>query len=119
MFNKLTDFGHERTGKEALGFYLAYLVFIIILGALVGGTSAVMVHHDEGAYDLGVRVGAVVAVIVSVTLPLLILRAKKIFSFGGLLLVLLSGLLALFIGGIGGLIPAAYLTTKKPSVQTP
>jgi hypothetical protein len=112
MFKNLTNFSYKRTVKEALGFYLAYLFLIMILGGLVGGFLGMI--EKDGGFDLGVRIGTTFAVIFSVSLSFLILGKKKLLNnFGFILLALFSGLLAVFIGGLGGLIPAAYMTTRS------
>ena len=116
MFKNLTSFGYQRSTKEAIGFYLAYLVLVMIVGAVLGGTLGVAMQNDT--FDFGLRVGNVIAVIVSSGVSFLILKEKKLLnSFGFILLALLAGLLALFIGGLGGLIPAAYLTTRPASTK--
>ena len=111
MFKKLTEFNHKRTSKEALGFYLAYLLLIVILSALIGGIFGLVI--GEGSIELGMRLGGFVAVVVCLVISFMLLSKKNLmYNFGMLLLALLSGLLAFFGGGILGLIPVAYLSTK-------
>ncbi|GFN35892.1 hypothetical protein [Tepidimicrobium xylanilyticum] len=33
----LTDFALQRNWKQAIGFYIAYLILVFFIGALVGG----------------------------------------------------------------------------------
>jgi len=116
MFKNLTRFGYQRSTKEVFGFYLAYLVLIIIVGAVLAGTLGVAMQNNT--FDFGLRVGNVMAVIVSSGVSFLILKEKKLLGrFGFILLALLAGLLALYVGGLGGLIPAAYLTTRPASTK--
>ena len=118
MFTKLTDFSYTRSIKEALGFYLAYLLLGIILGAIIGALYASFslessADFTEG-YIAGQKAGAVVAIAYPLVLSYLVLSKKKLLgNFGYLLLGLLSAILAIFGGALLGLVPAAYLTTKK------
>jgi hypothetical protein len=112
MFNHLFDFGYQRSTKEALGFYIAYLVLAIVAAMLLGGVAG-MIGEGDTAYELGVKIGSIVAVVASVVLSFLIIRAKRLYSFGMILLGIVSGLLALITGGLGGFIPVAYLSTRE------
>jgi uncharacterized membrane protein len=113
MFNKLTDFSYKRSAMEALGFYIAYFILIVIGAGVLGGVVGAMVQNTDTAYDLGIRVGTIVAVISSITISFLILKGKNLSdNLGFLILALLSGAIAIFVGALGGLIPAAYLTTR-------
>ena len=116
MFKNLTSLGYQRSTKEAFGFYLAYLVLIMIVGAMLAGTLGVAMQNNT--FDFGLRVGSVIAAIASTGVSFFILKEKKLLgNFSFILLALLAGLLALFIGGLGGLIPAAYLTTRPASTK--
>jgi len=111
MFRNLTDFSYKRTGKEALGFYIGYLVFIVVVGAILGGVLGLVL--GEESFEIGLRVGNILAILATLALSFLILSKKKMMNnFGLILLALLSGLLAFIGGGLLGLIPTAYLTTK-------
>jgi amino acid permease len=112
MFNKLTDFGYNRTGKEAFGFYIAYLLFVILAGAVVGGLLGSLI--PDAAYQNGFKVGTYVSVITALVLSYLILDRKKLAKdYTSILLILAAGLLGMFGGSLFGLIIPAYLTTKK------
>lgn len=106
MFKHLTNFGYKRNTKEAFGFYLAYLVLVLLVGGLAGAMFAT-------DFSSGVIVGTRVAVVVSVFLSCVVLYKKNLFNnFGYLLLVAVSGIAAYFGGGILGLIIPAYLSTR-------
>ena len=116
IFKNLTDFGYQRSTKEAIGFYIAYLFLIIIFGALIGFGLGSIMQNDT--YGFGLRVGNIIAVVVSLGISFLILKEKKLLgNFGFILLALLSGVLSIILGGLGGLIPAAYLTTKPANTK--
>ena len=111
MFKKLTNFHYQRNTKEAVGFYFAYLLLILITGVVISGGFNIIFKPIN--FALGVRIGAMTAFVMSLSLSFLILKDKKLLkNFNCILLALVSGLLALFIGGLGGLIIPAYLTTK-------
>jgi hypothetical protein len=112
MFKKLTDFGYNRTGKEAFGFYLAYLLFVILAGSVVGGLLGAII--PDSAYQNGFKVGTYVSVITSLVLSYLVLDRKKLTKdYTCIVLMLVAGLLGMFGGSLFGLIIPAYLTTKK------
>ena len=111
MFKNLTDFSYKRTRKEALGFYLSYLLLIIIVGGLIGALAGLVI--GEGSFEIGLRFGNIVAILTVLGLSFAILKKKNLLNnFGYILLALVSGILAFLGGGLLGLIPAAYLTTK-------
>ncbi len=116
MFKKLTEFGYVRSYKEALGFYLAWLFTTIFAAAIIGATAGVLFKGlDAGifeSYDLGVKIGATVAILACTTFSVLICKAKgRLGDFSSIILILCTAFLALFLGGILGLLIPSYLTT--------
>ena len=112
MFKNLTSFGYQRSTVEAVGFYLTYLLLLMIAaGGLASMLGVAMGQSDN--FNFGLIVGNMLAVISCSGISFLILKEKKLLSnYGFILLALLAGVLAFFIGAIGGLIPAAFLTTR-------
>ncbi len=107
----MTDFSFKRSRKQALGFYLGYLVLIVLVGAVVGALFGLI--SGGGNLDLVLRIGNIMAILLALGLSFAILSKKKLTdNFGLILVALLSGLLAFVGGGILGLIPVAYLSTK-------
>ena len=114
MFKKLTDFGHKRNFVQAIGFYLAYLLLIALIGALLGAMSGALSETTVDAFNLGIQMGLIVAVALSITLCILIIKSKKLQNnFLYILLTIVAGILAIFLGGLGGLIVPAFLSTRK------
>jgi hypothetical protein len=116
MFKKLMELGYTRTKKEAFGFYLAYLLFFILVSALLGGIADFFMPEQsfDTAFQAGIKVGALSAIVMSLILVVLVIRAKKVFGdFKYLLLIPVTGLFSYFGGGLLGLIPIAYLTTCR------
>lgn len=112
MFRNLTDFSYKRSLKEAIGFYLGYLLLIVLASMILGGVSGLVL--GDRSTEVGFRIGNLVAVITVLTLSFVILSKKDLLAnFGMILVALLSGILAFFGGALLGLIPTAYLSTKE------
>ena len=114
MFRHLTDFGHQRTPVQAIGFYLTYLVLGIAiaagLGALVGPLAVI---NGGSSWDGGMLVGTIFAVIACPVLSFVMLAKKGLLSHIGFVIVaVLSVAGAAFGGLILGLIFAAFLSTR-------
>ena len=127
MFNQLTNFAFDRNWKQAIGFYIAYFLLVVaftfvaafVLATLIGsGGSAQAVQEHKQVLDSGVKAGAVIAIIVSVVMMTLVIRAKKMGGFQVLLYLLGTLVLSVLAGGLGGLIIPAYLTTRKYEPKT-
>jgi hypothetical protein len=123
MFKDLTNLRKPRRSLEAFGFYLAYLGLGLLLAGFVAGISNFLKTTASfmDGYKMGAQYGHFVAVIYCPLLCILILRAKNSYTFVSLLLVPASGLLAIYIAMLGGLIPAAILTCfrEKRSKSSP
>lgn len=107
MFSKLTDYSYKRNAKEAVGFYIAYFLLIILFswltGVLFGGSDL------QANWQLGTKV----AVVISTGLSFILLFKKNLKSnFKYILLAILSGILAYYGGGLLGLVPVAYISTR-------
>ena len=86
----------------------------ILLGILLSAIVGLIV--GQNSFSLGVKIGTLTALVVSIGLSFTIIKRKNIMNnFGLIILALLSGVLALLGGALLGLIPAAYLSTRSPS----
>jgi hypothetical protein len=113
MFKDLMSFEMVRTPVQALGFYIAYLLIGILIGALLGGVGAtVMGATGSNAAAVGLQWGAISAIAYSFVIGAVIVVKKKL-GLGYYALFLLGAVLAIFGGGILGLLPAAFLTTRQ------
>jgi hypothetical protein len=123
MFKHLTDFGHKRNKKEAFGFYLAYLVLFVLIGAVVAAIIGVATNtipkSFSDTFTKGEEVGAVIVGLGSAALSIAVLSAKKESRYGFVLLALISGMLCLFGGGLFGFIIPAYFTTIPSDMTLP
>lgn len=112
MFKKLTDFSYKRNTLEALGFYIAYLIILTVSAFIIGAVLGTATGNEDN-FAFGAKIGVIFAIIAILCLSFVVLSKKKLTNnFSYLLLGLLSGVLAYFGGGLLGLIPVAYLTTK-------
>ena len=113
MFSNLTSFGYKRSIKQAIGFYIAYFILVVITAGLAGGILGTVTRNNN-SFDSGLSIGGVVGVALSMLICFLVVKNKKqLAKFSYILLILLSGILACFGGALLGLIPATYLTTRK------
>jgi hypothetical protein len=111
MFSNLGNFEFKRNWKQAIGFYLAYGFLGFLFGVLAGGMAGSL--DPDHAQQLGVKAGRITGVIYCLALAVITASKKSLLSsFKVLVLVVLSPLVALFLGALGGLIPVAYLTTR-------
>src|SRR5947209_16159816 len=81
MFSHLADFGYQRSRKQALGFYLTYVLALIVLGGIVGFWAALVQQQlNHGAMDyqqLG-YVGAIIAAIGSAGIAYAVVASKNL-----------------------------------------
>jgi len=122
MFKNLTNFSYKRNWKDAIGFYLAYLLLAVILGMIAGGLTGILMPSNATTFSQGfnqglhqgVQIGTIVAVIYCLIISGLLLWQKKLYkNFGFILLALLSAFLAVFGASLLGLIIPAIITTKE------
>jgi hypothetical protein len=119
MFNTLTKLSYKRLTKEDIGFYLAYSIVFIVIGATQGVIVA-LITGKQGAdlITLVNRTGMLINVMLCFVISLLIVKGKN--SMGSILYLVLasaSGLLSIFGGGIVGLIIATFLTTRESIIS--
>lgn len=108
---ELLEPGRVRNAGEGLLFYLLYLLITLLISAGIGG----LVGGLFGAgYQTGVFVGNIVAVLFCLGLGMGMLARKGHMGQSGYWgLVVLAGGLALFGGGLLGLIPLAVFSTRE------
>lgn len=119
MFNNLFDFGFKRNWKQAIGFYLVFLVIGFVICALAGGLAGVIVSFlnvanvQESAAKYGMISGVGTALIFSYVLLIGVLKKKnKLISLYSVLLIL-PALLVPFSGLLFILIIVSILTTLE------
>ena len=112
MFKNLTTFSYKRSLKEAVGFYISYLVLTIVVSMALSVVLGVATGNENN-FNFGVRVGTFTSMVLSGLLSFLILSKKKLMNkFPNILLAFLGLVLAYFGGGLLGLIIPAYFSRK-------
>jgi len=109
MFKDLFKLEKQRTAKEALGYYIACLLLIVISSVVIALVFGFVLGASA---DLVFRLSWFAAVIICPLLSYKIL-SKKNLKMNTLYIVICisSGIGALWLGGFLGFIPVAYLTT--------
>jgi TIR domain len=114
MFQEIMNFAYQRTTKQAIGWYLMYLVICVVMGFAVGHIAG-MFSTPGGAANVGLMAGQISAIPYHVALGVLLLWHRD-KSASNIMLVLLSVMLSIALGAFGGLIPLAFLS-RRPIVD--
>jgi hypothetical protein len=122
LFQKLADFSYQRNFKEAIGFYIAYLVLVMCIGGIVGGIIGLLFGNggtlSSDLVSLISRVAGLCALALVAGIGYFQLRAKGFTQrFEFILLVVISIGITLYGGGMLGLIPLAFLSTRTSSAR--
>ena len=119
MFANLKYLQTKRTAKQALGFYIVFFIILVSITSISGGIIGILFYllslGTLAQMSQTVRViASIIAIIIVALLGLLSLRCKKSFNHSVQLALVVIGIaLAILFGGMLGLIPIAYLTTKR------
>ena len=113
MFERLADFGYVRSKKQALGFYIAYFVTVVLsltfIGFILAHTFPVVFTADN-SFAFGVFGACTIFTLLS----FLILRDKKLLKRFSSVVYLIVTLIAAICGGSTlALVVVAFLTTRK------
>jgi hypothetical protein len=122
MFTELTNLARKRSAKEAVGFYLAYLLADLILVGLGGVFGSMLTGSSpyEQQFMLGVGTGVAISIVFCLLLSFLIIFQKKIYwNPRYILAALFGGALSFFGGGLLGMLMPAFLSTRKPANNLP
>lgn len=111
MFKHLTQFEFVRNRKQACGFYVAYILLSIAIAAPIGTIAGLLAIGEP--FDTGKLAGEIVAIVFCIVLALIVVSEKRLFSsFKGIVVMILSAILLIFVGLFAALLPIAYLTTQ-------
>jgi len=114
MFKNLFNFSYKRTPLEALGFYIAYMVIIIVVIFLVGSTVGQLTGTRGNFSLLAIIPGVLLAAIFCLVLSFMVLVKKKLTgNIFYVILAVISGILGTLIVGSIGLIITSFLTTRE------
>lgn len=114
MFEDIFEMGVVRSRRQAIGFYLFFAISTIIAAMIAGALFGLWFGYI-GA--LATNIGVTIAMVASLLLGFMVVKAKSIFNAQTVILVLLAGVLSFFGGVVLGLIPVAYLTTLPSKVS--
>ena len=116
-FINITDYGYDRGLIQAVIFYLTYLLIVAIATALIQG----ILNNLFGLNSLDAsKIVKIFHVLFCLALALPIIWGKKIYNnILILLLPLMAGILATYMGALFGLLPIAYLTTYPSCKNEP
>lgn len=113
MFERLADFGYVRSKKQALGFYIAYFVTVVLSLTFIGFILArafPVVFTADNSFALGVLGACTIFTLLS----FLILRDKKLLKrFSSVVYLILTLIAAICGGSTLALVVVAFLTTRK------
>lgn len=110
MFDKVFELKFFRTPSQAIGFYITHFIFVICIAFSIG----VIVGRvfPNFSWDSGVTLGTIFSSIYVFIIGIKIVSLKKLSS-SYYFLVIFSACLAIFGGALLGLIPTAFMTTRK------
>ncbi len=119
MFKNLMVFSYKRNWKEAIGFYIVFILICLVLGGIGGALSynGSSTANAQQTYEQGVHVGTWIALIYCLVIAGILVNTKKLYTnFGYILLVIATGILSVFGGALLGLIIPAIITTRANKV---
>ena len=121
MFQEIMNFTYQRTTKQAIGWYLMYLVICVVMGFAVGHIAG-MFSSPAGAANVGLMAGQISAIPYHVALGVLLLWHRD-KSASNVMLVLLSVVLSIALGGVRRTdpagVPVAPSDRRARSVRIP
>lgn len=110
MFENIFNFELKRTAKQAFGFYLAFLILITVAIMVVVGILSLAFPSN---FQDGLKIGSLLGTLSTSLISIQIIRKKRMFTFGYILMVMIGVFFNIFGGCIVGLIPISYITTKE------
>ncbi|MFI4919909.1 MAG: hypothetical protein ACHP65_10185 [Legionellales bacterium] len=120
MFKGLMSFAMVRTPVQALGFYIVYLLIGMLIGGLAGAIGGIVMGPSPGSssIEVGLKWGMLANIPYVLAIGAVIVAKKKL-GLGYYVLALVGAIVAIFGGSMFGLIPAAFITTRKVRHEQP
>ena len=116
MFTQVTEFGFQRTRKQAIGFFLAYSLGMLMTGGVFGAIAGMYLAivspgplHFEQVSGIGIAIAALGSAAVAY-----LVVARKNLPASYLLAVLAAAVVGGLFGAFAGMIIPAVLSTKAP-----
>jgi len=114
VFASLTNMGFKRSFKQAVGFYITYSIFGVVIVTLLG--SVFIFASGDTPFERGQNGGFIVTILYSLFMAILVARSKGIlFKADSVFLIFAGGFMGWLFGLFIGLVPVAILTTKANS----
>jgi hypothetical protein len=118
MFAELMNFSYQRTGLQAFGWYLIYVLIGIVIGFVSGRFVDFVISDPQEAFKIGLTVGQFSAIPYHILVGTLLIWHRK--KDGANVLLLLGGIvLSIILGALGGMIPFAFLTRRPALLPMP
>jgi hypothetical protein len=120
MFQRIYDFGYQRRGLEVMGFFITYMIGIVIGGAIVGSIVAALFGGDAARVNW--KIDLITHSIILLIITHLIVRQKQLYvkSQFFMFLPLATSILAQFVGpAISLIIPTFLSSLPKATTFTP
>lgn len=111
MFKNLTNLSMKRNWKEAIIFYVAYLILVLLIAFIVGIIIGII--NPYNVLEVSEKAGIIIGTIYSILLYFIIYYKKGMSSFLYIILGLVTGIVSLFLNEIFALMIVAFLTTRE------
>lgn len=109
LFERLFDYSCQRTFPQAVVFYVAHIMLLIMIAVVVQfifGLRTAALSEDT----VGISIALLFSVLTSF---LIIFKKRRLGNIRAVFLIILSGICAYVGGGLLGYIPVAYASTIK------
>lgn len=116
MAKNLSNFSLKRNWKEALIFYLAYLLLGLLISFFIGAIFGLV--NPEFTDESAIILGRVVGTIYFIMIYFAVYVKKSMNSFKYIIMGTIAAILNIFTGLIISLIFVAYLTTRDSEIET-
>jgi hypothetical protein len=116
LFQHLINFGYQRRGLEVIGFFIAYLLGTIMLGAVVGSVVASLFGGD--AARINWKVDSITASIVMLLITHFIVRKKHLYTVSPLFMILplVTAIISQFLTPAVALTIPTFLSSLAPKI---
>jgi len=112
MFAEMMNYSYQRSGLQALGFYIIYVLIGTVIGFVSGSLVDFVISNPQEAFRIGFVVGRFSAIPYHILIGTLLIWNRK--KDGANVVLLLGGIvLSIPAGALGGMIPFAFLTRRQ------
>jgi hypothetical protein len=113
MFDRLLDFSYKRTPLQAVGFYVAYMFFFMLIVRFTAYTIGSFTNNLTNE-ALSIKIALFSSTVISFLMTVRMIYEKKLAkNIWYVYLTIAAAFIGLLGGTLLGLIPSAYLSTKN------